>query len=144
MNTDESQARKFMKVVDRLGNRSTSNVNGLEALYLIATLPPEQRDKPQTIPSTGEVKSVDEMTVRELREVKKALKEAQDKLAGSRYDGVFEKWYRSMGFTKTSVYNYIYYFAEVQRLNFKSTIETLEDIDDMSLSQFATTCFIII
>ncbi|WP_146553542.1 hypothetical protein [Rummeliibacillus sp. SL167] len=61
-------------------------------------------------------------------ELGRELKEAQDKLAGSRYDGVFEKWYRSMGFTKTSVYNYIYYFAEVQRLNSKSAIETFEEL----------------
>lgn len=61
-------------------------------------------------------------------ELGRELKEARDMLAGSRYDGVFEKWYRSMGFTKTSVYNYIYYFAEVQRLNSKSAIETFEEL----------------
>lgn len=57
--------------------RSTYSEIGLNALYQIATLPPDEREKPHVIPSTGEVKTVDEMTVRELREVKRALKEAQ-------------------------------------------------------------------
>lgn len=71
-------ARKYMTVARELeGKRTTSSDLGLEALYQIATLPPDQREKPHVIPSTGEVKTVDEMTVRELREVKKALKEAQ-------------------------------------------------------------------
>lgn len=75
-----SQGRMFIKVVEEFGeNRCTFNELGLRALYEIATLPPDQREQPHTIPSTGETKTVDEMTVRELREVKKALKEAKQR-----------------------------------------------------------------
>lgn len=63
----------MMKVYSELGSKtSTYSEIGLNALYQIATLPPAEREKPHTIPSTGEVKTVDEMTVRELREVKRA------------------------------------------------------------------------
>ncbi|WPZ17843.1 DUF3102 domain-containing protein [Geobacillus subterraneus] len=76
---EPSQARRFIKVAEELGgNRGTYHDLGLRALYEIATLPPEERDKPHVIPSTGEVKTVDEMTVRELQEVKKALKQAEE------------------------------------------------------------------
>ena len=53
-------ARKFMTVARELGGKRTmSSEIGLEALYQIATLPPAEREKPHTIPSTGEVKSDD-------------------------------------------------------------------------------------
>lgn len=73
------QADMFIKVAEDLGGEfdKTFCHLGLSALYHIATLPPDQRKQPHTIPSTGETKTVDEMTVRELREVKKALKEAE-------------------------------------------------------------------
>ncbi|WP_240522294.1 DUF3102 domain-containing protein [Bacillus thuringiensis] len=73
-------AHRFIKVFEELGTTDvTSGLHiGVKALYEIATMPEEQRDKSHTIPSTGETKTVDEMTVRELREVKKALKQANE------------------------------------------------------------------
>lgn len=72
-------APTFLKVYTELGGSKfvTGRNSGIKALYEIAQLPPEQREKPQTIPSTGETKTVDEMTVRELREVKKAQQQAE-------------------------------------------------------------------
>jgi hypothetical protein len=69
---DDSQSRRYITVVERLGKRETSHDKGLDALYLIATLPPDERERPQTIPSTGEMKRPDEMTVRELRRVNRS------------------------------------------------------------------------
>lgn len=54
-------ARKLMTISDRLANRSTSNDLGVEAMYLIATLPPEEQNKPQQLPS-GEAKKPADMT----------------------------------------------------------------------------------
>lgn len=68
-------ANMFVRVTDELSESGkTSSHLGVEMLYQIATLPPEERTKPHTIPSTGQTKTVEDMTVRELREVKAALK----------------------------------------------------------------------
>lgn len=82
------QANRFMRVSAEMGDTkmTTSSHLGLNALYEIATMPESERTQPQTIPSTGETKTVDEMTVRELREVKKALKEAQQQAEVARKD----------------------------------------------------------
>ena len=53
---------------------------GLNALEMIATLPKEERTKEHTT-SKGEVKTPDEMTVRELRELKKKLKQRDEQNA---------------------------------------------------------------
>ena len=53
---------------------TTSSQIGLSVLYEIATLPEIERTKEHTT-SNGETKNPDEMRVRELRELKKQLKQ---------------------------------------------------------------------
>src|SRR5699024_7955533 len=67
---------KAIRVTDNLRNFETSRNIGLEALYQIATLPPAERES-EHITSKGETKTPDEMTVRELRELKRQLKQAK-------------------------------------------------------------------
>ncbi|CAI3350750.1 hypothetical protein CIRMBP1197_01028 [Enterococcus cecorum] len=71
---DRTEAYRFMKVANELPNVDTWQHLGNRALFLIATLPEEERQKEHTT-SKGETKTVNEMTVRELQELKKQLKE---------------------------------------------------------------------
>lgn len=69
------QANRFIKVSEEFqSNMTTSSQIGLSVLYEIATLPEPERTKEHTT-SSGENKTPDEMTVRELRELKKQLKQ---------------------------------------------------------------------
>lgn len=77
---NHNMANKFMKIVDEIPNYATSHNLGTQALYEIATMPEDEREKPQQL-SSGETKMPDEMTVRELREVKKQLKAKDDQIA---------------------------------------------------------------
>jgi len=79
INLDRKVANKFMKVSTELTNDSTYSHLGMNSLYLIATMPEEEREKPQQLDS-GETKTPDEMTVKELRETKKKLKEKEELL----------------------------------------------------------------
>lgn len=71
---DRYEATRFMKVANELPNVGTLAHLGLTALNLIATLPEEERTK-EHVTEKGETKTPDEMTVRELQELKKQLKE---------------------------------------------------------------------
>lgn len=72
---DRTAAVRFIKVTETFSNDDTYHHLGVQALYLISTMPAEERDKPQQL-SSGEVKKPDEMTVRELREIKRKLADA--------------------------------------------------------------------
>lgn len=62
-----TQASRFMKIVNEIPLSKLTDVGkiSLNALYEIATLPEPEREKEHTLPS-GETKTPDEMTVREL------------------------------------------------------------------------------
>ena len=80
LNIDRHVANKFMKIQRELPNGYTGTHLGWKALYEIATMPPEERDKPQQL-SNGETKKPEDMTVRELRETKRKLKQRDQELA---------------------------------------------------------------
>ncbi|WP_210130132.1 DUF3102 domain-containing protein [Staphylococcus sp. GDX8P54P] len=80
LNLDWNTANRFMKVSSELPNSDTYHNLGSNALYLITTLPEPERNKEHTT-SKGETKTPDEMTVRELRELKKQLKQRDEQNA---------------------------------------------------------------
>jgi len=66
-----------MKIAEEFSDSkyATSHKLGIESLYQIATLPESARTESHTIPSSGEEKKPEDMTVKELREVKRQLKQ---------------------------------------------------------------------
>lgn len=78
VNLDWNTANRFMKVSTELPNSDTYHNLGSNALYLITTLPEPERTK-EHVTSSGETKTPDEMTVKELRELKKQLKEERER-----------------------------------------------------------------
>lgn len=78
INMHHDTANKMMKIANELNSNSYTYMNlGSRALYEIATLPEPERTKEHTT-SSGETKTPDEMTVRELRELKKQLKQRDE------------------------------------------------------------------
>ena len=78
VNLNQRVAQQMIKIYDtpELKTRMSSNL-GMQALYEIATLPEIERTKEHTT-SNGETKTPDEMTVRELRELKKEIKQKEE------------------------------------------------------------------
>ncbi|PCF79239.1 DUF3102 domain-containing protein, partial [Staphylococcus delphini] len=81
VNLNQRVAQQMIKIYDtpELKTRMSSNL-GMQALYEIATLPEPERTK-EHITSSGETKTPDEMTVRELRELKKQIKQRDEQNA---------------------------------------------------------------
>lgn len=85
INLTKDAADRFMKIDNELSNDGTYRHLGISALYLIATMPPEERDNPQRL-SNGETKKPEDMTVRELRQIKKQLKAKEEALSNSQQE----------------------------------------------------------
>ena len=78
VNLNHWVAQKMIKIASNPElNTTMSSHLGMEALYEISTLPEPEHTKEHTT-SNGEIKTLDEMTVRELRELKKQLKQRME------------------------------------------------------------------
>ncbi|WP_239700243.1 DUF3102 domain-containing protein [Mammaliicoccus sp. D-M17] len=78
VNLNKSQASKFITIVENHQEEISTSKKSMNILYEIATLPEPERAK-EHITSKGETKTPDEMTVKELRELKKQLKEEKER-----------------------------------------------------------------
>lgn len=80
VNLNRTQATKFIKVSEEFSDDSTWNHIGLSAMYMIATLPEEDRNVEYKT-SSGEVKKPIDMTNRELEDLKRKLKQRDEQNA---------------------------------------------------------------
>lgn len=75
----------------------------------------------------AKVYKIEKITNKSAYEIGKELKGAQERLAKKGY-GVFEEWFRSLGFKKTKAYQYINHYEFVCSESERSNIEKFESL----------------
>lgn len=80
---DHTTAKRMIKAFEQFGNGATSHHLSSGKIFELLSLPDDVNksefiNSKHTIPSTKEEKTVNDMTIRELREVKKALREIKE------------------------------------------------------------------
>ena len=99
------QANRFIKVSEEFQtNMTMSSQIGLNAIYEISTLPEQERTKEHET-SKGETKTPDEMTIKELRELKKQIKQEQEEK--SQLESQLEQAQRSESIARKQLEKYI-------------------------------------
>lgn len=121
---DRQYANKFIRIYEEIDNGSTYTRLGINALYEISQIPEDSRTEKHAIPSTGESKTVDEMTVKELREVKKKLKEEEEyrKLIEEENETLQQKLKQAKSKQPKMIEKVIHIEKEVERLKMQLMI----------------------
>ncbi|MGM8212133.1 DUF3102 domain-containing protein [Virgibacillus sp. W0430] len=78
INMTQDSARRFVRVYEEFGESKhvTSRNLGINALYELVQIPPAERES-EHVTARGETKKPEDMTVKELRELKRRLKAEQ-------------------------------------------------------------------
>jgi REP element-mobilizing transposase RayT len=108
-------ANQFMKVASEIPNSSTYSNLGYNALYLIATLPEEEKQA-----QLERVEQGDNPTVRELQEVRRKLKESEE-----RNKRLEERYWKPK--TKRSIWSPSYYVESIGAVNEQAVAKYIDD-----------------
>ena len=102
----KSQSDRFIKIYSEHSQGKLPDVGniGMSIVYEISTLPEQERTKEHET-SKGETKTPDEMTIKELRELKKQIKQEQEEK--SQLESQLEQAQRSESIARKQLEKYI-------------------------------------